>query len=107
MAKLKLYAVHDTKAGTYMMPFPMLTDQLALRSFQQGCLDPQTPMAQYPLDHSIFRIGTYDDETGILESETPIHLQTAIQAIKQVEDEKQAVNIAKGKEDDAVSNERE
>jgi hypothetical protein len=100
MAKLKLYAVHDAKAGTYMMPFPMLTDQLAMRSFQQGCLDQSTPMAQYPLDHSLSRIGTYDDETGKLESESPYQLQTAIQAIKQVEDIQQEVAIAKGQKPD-------
>lgn len=109
MAIVKLYALHDSKAGTFNSPFPMLTDALAIRSFQQGCLDPQTVMAQHPLDYSLFRIGTYDDETAIIQSECPPeHLITAIQAIKQVEDEQQRIKLAKtGEPDVKVSNDRE
>jgi len=107
---VNLYAVHDAKAGAYLPPFPLQTDGLAVRSFQEAVLNPQTQISKYPLDYSLFRIATYDDETSIIRSELPPELViNASQALKLAEKQHQEQNLQDEilpiGEDNEISNE--
>jgi len=90
--KTNIYSVHDSKAGAYGAPFLLLTDGLATRSFIQATMSSESLFGLHPLDYTLFRIGTYDDETSIIKSEEPPELiLTAMQAIMISEKENQKV----------------
>jgi len=81
--KYKVYAVHDTKAEAYMMPFFMTTEGQAVRGFADAVNNPETPFGQHPYDYTLFHIGEYSDAKGELIPCTPrslgngVELQTA------------------------------
>jgi hypothetical protein len=62
----RFYAVRDSKVGAYSAPQVMRSDGEALRAFADAVNDKQSPMGKYPEDYSMWRIGDYDEETGII-----------------------------------------
>ena len=66
MAKLKVFAVRDSKAEAYMNPFFMRSRGEALRAFVSGVNDPQTQLCKFPADFTLFEIGEFDEESGDL-----------------------------------------
>lgn len=88
MSKTTYYAVHDAKAGIYGVPFPQAGDKVAIRGFTEASLNPETELNKYPTDFSIFRVGYYDDETGLFTAEAPPEfLATAQNCINHAEKE--------------------
>lgn len=80
MAKLKVFTVYDSKAEAYLQPFFMRSMGEALRGFQEVCNDPQSNLCKYPGDFTLFEIGSYDEESGRLESlKAFVSLGTAIE----------------------------
>lgn len=69
--KIQIFAVHDSKAHSYLQPWFMHNDEMAIRSFTQAVKNPDTNFSQAPLDYTLFHIGTYDDETSIITSNCP------------------------------------
>lgn len=67
----KIYAIYDDKAETYNSPFPLATDGLAIRAFQEGCKDPRTDLYKYPGDFSLYCIATWDYSEGKFENIIP------------------------------------
>ena len=45
-----IYAVYDEKSESYNAPFPLATDGLAKRSFEDACKDSRTDLYKYPGD---------------------------------------------------------
>lgn len=70
--KYRLYSVQDVLVG-YAQPFIMANDMLAERAYKDFLADPNT---SHPEDKRLFFIGTFDDETGLIEGETPKCLQS-------------------------------
>lgn len=66
---LNIYAVYDRKAEAYMNPFHAPLDGMAIRMFSQSVNDPQTMLSKYPDDFTLYRIGTFDDQTGMYTQE--------------------------------------
>ena len=67
--KLSVYAVKDELVG-FMQPFVLQNDQQALRSFETTVnATDGNPIAQAYKDMSFYRLGTYDDATGVLVSD--------------------------------------
>ncbi len=69
--KNKIYAIYDDKAEAYNSPFPLASDGLAVRAFQEGCKDPRTDLYKYPGDFSLYCIATWDDNKGQFENVIP------------------------------------
>ena len=63
--KLNVYSVKDVKVA-FLQPFFMQNNALAHRAFVSTINTPGNPIAQYPQDHELWHIGTFDDETGLL-----------------------------------------
>lgn len=59
------YAVKDLKVG-FMMPQPFPNDEAAKRAFEISAQDPRSPLNQCPQDYEFWRLGHFDDQTGIL-----------------------------------------
>lgn len=67
----KIFCVHDSKAGTFLLPFYAINVEVAQRHFARGVADPNLDIAHYPEDFSLWEIGSYDTNTAKLESLFP------------------------------------
>ena len=79
--EIKIYAVHDGKVEAFMQPFFARTDGEATRGFSQAVNQDGTPFNQHPGDYTLFRIGKFDDQTAIIEPETPVTLGNALEYV--------------------------
>lgn len=62
--KLQVFAIKDRAIAGFMQPFFAHTIGAAVRAFQDGMNDPQTPMAKHPEDYDLWHLGEWDDQTG-------------------------------------------
>jgi hypothetical protein len=64
------YAVFDRKAEMYSQPFLEIKDGTAIRAVQDIVINNKDhAFAKHPSDFSLFRLGDFDDETGIINGE--------------------------------------
>lgn len=83
MSKLKLYAVRDAKADAFMALNPGTSTGSVIRSFSDGVQTPDTPFNKHPEDYALFELGTYDEETGLVEGlPQPVHIINALDCVK-------------------------
>lgn len=61
-----VYAAWDEKAGVYLTPFFCVRQEVAIRSFAAALSKPELEMALFPKDFSLFELGEFDDETGLI-----------------------------------------
>lgn len=67
--KVNVYSVFDEKAGAYLQPFFMVNDAMAIRAVKNAVSDPDHNFSLNAADYTLFRVGTWDDDGGILTSE--------------------------------------
>ena len=73
---LKVYSVFDTKANCFNAPFFVSNDNLAKRNFVTLRDDPLSTVNKFPDDFQLFDLGSYDDLTGLIVSNSvPIRLE--------------------------------
>lgn len=75
--KKNLYSIYDSKANYFGNPFTSVNHATAIRTFSQACEDPNSELNRHSIDFSLFFIGTYDDEVGVVHSENHINLGLA------------------------------
>lgn len=66
-----LFSVFDAKARVYLAPFVARSAVDAKRQLEAAKADPafmQTPVGQHPEDFELYQVGTFDDETGIIDA---------------------------------------
>lgn len=65
----KLYVVYDSKSETYTHPTVNPARGQAIRSFADAVNgDPSSSvLASHPEDFTLFEIGTFDNQTGLIE----------------------------------------
>lgn len=78
--KLPAYAVFDKKALSYNRPFFVHNDQVAKRIFVNEVANPDSDLSHNPEDFILYRIGSYDDQSGELVGGALDQLLTAIDA---------------------------
>lgn len=61
-----LYAVFDSKAKFFERPFAARSDGEATRSFQDICTDKRHPVGMHPEDYTLFRVATFDTDSGVV-----------------------------------------
>lgn len=61
---LKVYSIHDRKAGIYNRPFMESNEVIAKRNVERAFLDEDSTFYSYPNDFELVLLGTYDDLTG-------------------------------------------
>lgn len=98
MSLLKLYALHDSKAKMYNRPMPSQNDETSIRGFMEAAIKPDTDINNNPSDYSLFRIGTYDEETSILTPETPPEFLISAEQAILTHNENELHNKLKAKE---------
>ena len=66
-----LYSVYDEKALVYLPPFVAKTVGEADRIFDSVIKSGQSTISQYPADHSLYQIGSFDDAGAVIEPCVP------------------------------------
>lgn len=62
-----MYAVFDSAADAYAMPWFLPTEAMALRAFSQCVNNKDHQYGQSPQDYTLMEIGFFDDSTGVVE----------------------------------------
>lgn len=73
--KIKMYSIKDELNG-YTTPIPITNDELAKRYFKEQVITNPT-IKNSKEDFSIWRMGTFNTETGEYENEVPVLLERA------------------------------
>ncbi|AXH78030.1 MAG: nonstructural protein [Microviridae sp.] len=80
--ELKMFSIRDSKGEVFNPPFYKKTHGEAERDFQTLCKDEKSTVNQYPEDFDLYYIGTYDDNSGKIQSlDTPQHLVKAVNVL--------------------------
>lgn len=75
MPNLICLVVRDEKADCYAHPFFVPAIGIGLRMFEDWSKDKTTAVGLHPEDYSIFRVGSYDQVSGVFEPEAvPVFL---------------------------------
>lgn len=78
---MNIYAIKDAKLGAYENLMTIKTDGVAIRLFGQEANNPQSTLNKHPADYDLYRIGRWDDRTGMLHPQEPELVIRAIQLI--------------------------
>ncbi len=76
-----VFTVHDSCSGVYDRPFVGRSEGDAVRSFGDIAMDAEHPIGKHPEHFSLYRLGSYDDNTGKLDPCTPVHVVSAVDLI--------------------------
>ncbi len=66
--KMKMFAIHDSKAEAFNVPFSLPNEALAVREFTALVNSPDSQIGQFPEDYTLFEVGEYDTQSGKIES---------------------------------------
>ncbi len=66
-----IYSIFDSAAGVFTAPTIDISDSSAVRSFQQALANSGSIMNFKPDDFSLYQVGTFDVETGYVDSLVP------------------------------------
>lgn len=61
-----LYSILDVNVG-YQMPIVQDNDAVAMRNFENACIDKSSVFNTHSVDFSLWCIGTFDTDTGVVE----------------------------------------
>lgn len=71
----QIMAVRDIKMEAYNAPFTVAKVGAAIRSFTDAVNSKEGDIAKHAKDFDLFHLGTYNDETGLIESfDQPKHI---------------------------------
>lgn len=71
---LHVFSFYDSKAGYFSTPFFFPHPGQAIRTAIDLGSDTSTGPGRYPEDFTLYRIGSFNDQTAIFESEPPVSL---------------------------------
>lgn len=74
---LQIYAVHDSKAETFGRPVFQNTVGEAVRAFSDECSNDQSMLYNHPEDFNLYKLGEYDQGTGLFSTLVPVHIAAA------------------------------
>lgn len=78
---MNMYAIRDAKSERYNDPVVCENDAVAQRAFIGSMLVKDSVVATNPEDFAIFRLGTWDDESGGMQLEAfPVMVMTGVDA---------------------------
>lgn len=64
--KSNAYTIFDSKSKTYTLPWFAMNDEVAIRAFKDKVNKEGHEFNLHPEDYSLFGIGSYEDNTGVL-----------------------------------------
>ena len=70
---VQIYSVYDKKASSYLQPFYIQNEGMAIRAISELVHDTDHAFHKHSEDYALFRIGLYDDSKGTIEPEINPH----------------------------------
>jgi len=81
--KLKSFSIFDAKSNLFSQPFHTHNKATAQRSFAEDVNTEGTAPNKHPTDYSLFEIGEYDNEKGLMTSlMAPIQVGLAVEYLE-------------------------
>lgn len=74
----KIYTVHDAKAAAFLPIFTARANGEAIRSFSEAINSADHQFAKHAADFTLFEIGKFNDETGVIEAIVPLSLGNGV-----------------------------
>ncbi|QXP08031.1 MAG: nonstructural protein [Arizlama microvirus] len=78
MQTINVFAIFDKKAVSYLQPFYFPQKGQAIRAFEDSVNDNQSPFSKHPEDYALYKLGSYDDQTGVITSKQPEFIEEAL-----------------------------
>jgi len=78
---IELFAIFDSAAERYIEPFPGSTLEVAIRGFREACEKEGHQFHKFPEDYSLFHVGSFDPELGVISGLTPRKIAQATQFV--------------------------
>lgn len=72
--KYEMFSVYDDKALYYGRPICSRSTPEAMRSFASVARDPETSVFKTPGDFHLYKVGIFDDSSGLVEVLTPVFI---------------------------------
>lgn len=63
------FSIYDSAAQAYLPPFILPREEMAKRTFADCVNSAEHQFAAHPEDYTLFRLGTWDDETALFNAE--------------------------------------
>ncbi|WNK12904.1 MAG: nonstructural protein [Microvirus sp.] len=77
--KSQMFSIYDQKAKFFSTPFYAPNLPVAARSIAKAMSDPASDLGTFSNDYTLYCVGSFDDQTGVLEQSTPENLGPIIQ----------------------------
>lgn len=61
-----IYSIRDNCAAAFIPPFFLPNDDMAIRAFSNSCNDQEHMFCRNSEDYSLYYLGDFDDETGVI-----------------------------------------
>lgn len=88
---MNIYAVYDAAVGAYMNPFVAQRDAVAIRAFGDVVNQSGHPFHEHPADYHLFRLGSWDSQTGELVGSAPAPVIPALGLLTIAEEKQEEV----------------
>jgi len=80
---LKAFAIYDEKAKSYLPPFFLPEEGVAIRTFSDCVNANDHQFAAHPQDYTLFRLGTFDDSTARIDSIAPQSVHNGLELLRE------------------------
>jgi len=81
---MKVFSLHDLKAGTFMQPFFFPSVGQAVRAVLDLATDMGTLVARHPEDFVLYHLGDWDDLSARFADGHPSHIATVVSILETV-----------------------
>ena len=81
---VNIYCIRDLKLG-YGSIFTAVNDDVAIRTFASAVNDKRTIMYDHPNDFSLYHIGEFKEDDGVINSMSPSFLMSAYTVKEEVD----------------------
>lgn len=80
--KLNIYSIQDSMAVCFLNPFTCVNDDVAKRTVSNAMASPDSSLSGSPEDYQLFRVGSFDTSSGLLDSLPVVALVSPLMALK-------------------------
>lgn len=78
-----MYSIYDERSKMYQAPVVRMNDSVAMRDFETS-VKSEGMMAKFPEDFSLFCVGAWDDEKGVVVAVAPSRIAHAMDVIRKI-----------------------
>lgn len=77
--ELKIYAIRDVRTEAFLKPMFVQNAAVLERVILDAKNDEENTLSMHPQDYQVFKLGTYNDNSGQIEAEAPTFMYNVIE----------------------------